>query len=107
MAGPMDPPHERVVLTSAERRAVDRLELALFEVDSDSFDGVLELRSRGRRLRRSWRALLRRCGRAAFWLLSLGTLLTVATVSVSLVAALAGVVLSGFGLAGYLQRARR
>lgn len=101
MPGRLDPPHERVVLTSAEQLALARLE-KVFERDrAGAGVGLVPHRRRSRvaTLRRLWL-------RWAPCVTVVGAVVMVAAVSASLVVSAAGAAVAGIGFAGCLVRAR-
>ena len=97
MAGRLDPPHDRVVLTSDELRTVDRLERA-FDEQTFAPDGT----EAGRRSRglSGWASTLP-------WLVLTGVIVTVAALFFSLAAGILGALLTGVALAASFRWGRR
>ena len=98
MAGRLDPPHDRVVLTSDELRTVDRLERA-FDEQTFALDGI----EAGRRLRSPG---LSRWAWTLPWLVLTGVIVTIAALFFSLAAGILGALLTGVALAASFRWGR-
>ena len=105
MAGRLDPPHDRVVLTSDELRTVERLERAFDEqtVARDGAEAGRRLRSRGLS---GWALTLLRFVGAVPWLVPTGVIVTVAALFFSLAAGILGALLTGVALAASFRWGR-
>ena len=98
MAGRLDPPHDRVVLTSDELRTLDRLEQAFDEqtLARDGTEAGRRLRSRG----------LSRWASTLPWLVLTGVIVTVTALFFSLAAGILGALLTGVALAASIRWGR-
>ncbi len=98
MAGRLDPPHDRVVLTPDELRTVDRLERA-FDEQTFARDGTEAGSRLGSRGLSGWALTLP-------WLVLTGVIVTVVALFFSLAAGIVGALLTGVALAASFRWGR-
>ena len=100
MAGRVDPPHDQVSLSPAERRAVAGLEVAL---DDPVTGGLMPVYGRVG-LRYRVLALCVRCVPFAPWLFPLGAVLMIVALSFSVPLSLGGALVASLGLTALFKR---